>query len=289
MNDASVLLPDGRRLGYTAAGADDGPTTLYFHGTPGSRLLPPAADELGLKYGLRIIGVDRPGFGLSDFQPGRRISDWPADVQALLDDLGLERAGLLGVSSGGPYVLSCCHSIPERVSRALIVGGLTDAERPALISDASAVPRVLLVALRRSSLLRRAVYRFLGTGMRKNPDRVRRELARGLSASDGKVLEKPDVGLYICAAGAEGARNGGRGWAYDDGLLSESWDFSAAEISEDVPIDLWYGDDDLAVTPASAKRIAHAIASANLKVFPGEGHMLVFDHVEDAVRLFMQP
>jgi pimeloyl-ACP methyl ester carboxylesterase len=289
MSDATVRLPDGRHLGYTTVGADDGPTTLYFHGTPGSRLLPPAADELGRKYGLRIIGVDRPGFGLSDFQPRRRISDWPADVQALVDHLGLERVGLLGVSSGGPYVLSCCHAIPDRITRALIIGGLTDAERPALISDASAVPRAVLVALRRSSLLRRAVYRLLGAGMRKNPDRVRPQLAKGLSASDGRVLEKPDVGLYICAAGAEGARHGGRGWAYDDGLLSGSWDFSPAQISEDTQIDLWYGDDDLAVTPASAKRIADAVAGANLKVFPGEGHMLVFDHVEDAVRLFMQP
>src|SRR5207247_2223852 len=215
MNE-TVRLPDGRHLGYTVVGAEDGPTTLYFHGTPGSRLLPPAADELGRKYGLRIIGVDRPGFGLSDFQPRRRISDWPADVQALVDHLGLERVGLLGVSSGGPYVLSCCHAIPDRITRALIIGGLTDTERPALISDASAVPRALLVALRGSSLLRRAVYRLLSVGMRKNPDRVRPQLAKGLSASDGRVLEKPDVGLYICAAGAEGARHGARGWAYDD-------------------------------------------------------------------------
>lgn len=288
MNDATVRLPDGRHLGYTTVGADDGPTTLYFHGTPGSRLLPPAAADICRDQGLRLIGIDRPGFGLSDFQPGRRISHWPADVTALLDHLGLERAGLLGVSSGGPYVLSCCKAIPDRISRALIVGGLTDAECPALISDASAMPRVLILALRGSSLLRRTAYRFMGVGMRKNPDKVRPQLAKGLSASDGRVLERPEVGLYICAAGAEGARNGGRGWAYDDGLLSQPWDFSPAQISEDVQIDLWYGDDDLAVTPASAKRIADEIAGATLTVFPGEGHMLVFDHVEDAVRLFMQ-
>jgi pimeloyl-ACP methyl ester carboxylesterase len=289
MSDATLRLPDGRRLGYTTIGAADGPTALYFHSSPGSRLLPPVADEAGRKYGLRIIGVDRPGLGLSDFQPGRRLSDWGADVRALLDHLGLERVGLLGVSAGGPYVLSCCHSIPDRITRAVIVSGITDGARPALISDQSPVPRVLLPVLRRSLLVCRAVYRLLSFGARKNPDRARLELARGLATADARVLERPDVGLFILEAWAEGVRNGVHGWAYDDHVLSRPWDFSPAQISQDVQIDLWYGEHDLVTTPESYGHIADALAGANVTVFPGEGHVLVFDHIEDVVRALIQP
>src|SRR5205814_1228949 len=139
-----------------------------------------------------------------------------------------------------PFVLPR-HSRPDHARPHHRRADRDRAARPHLRRKRGA--RALLVALRGSSLLRRAVYRLLSVGMRKNPDRVRPQLAKGLSASDGRVLEKPDVGLYICAAGAEGARHGGRGWAYDDGLLSGSWDFSPAQISEGTQIDLWYGDD----------------------------------------------
>jgi pimeloyl-ACP methyl ester carboxylesterase len=288
MNDSTVRLPDGRRLGYSTIGATEGPTALYFHSSPGSRLLPPVADEAGRKYGLRIIGVDRPGLGLSDFQPGRRLSDWPADVRALLDHLGLERVGVLGVSAGGPYVLSCCHAIPDRISRAIIVSGITDGARPALISDQSPVPRVLLPVLRRSLLACRAVYRLLSFVSRKNPERAQQELARGLAAPDARVLERPDAGPFILEAWAEGTRNGVHGWAYDDHVLSRPWDFSPAQIRDDVQIEMWYGEHDLVTKPESYKRLIDSLGGANLTVFPGEGHVLVFDHMEDVARAFVQ-
>jgi len=60
-----------------------GKPVFYFHGTPGSRfecnIFPEAANSVG----ARIIVADRPGYGLSDFQKGRRLLDWPNDVAEL--------------------------------------------------------------------------------------------------------------------------------------------------------------------------------------------------------------
>jgi pimeloyl-ACP methyl ester carboxylesterase len=47
--------------------------------------------------------------GLSDFQPHRRLVDWPDDVSAFADALGLARCAVLGMSAGGPYVLACAQ------------------------------------------------------------------------------------------------------------------------------------------------------------------------------------
>ena len=50
---------------------------------------------------------------LSTFQPGRTITQWPADVLALADHLDVRRFAILGTSGGGPYVLACCAALPQ--------------------------------------------------------------------------------------------------------------------------------------------------------------------------------
>jgi pimeloyl-ACP methyl ester carboxylesterase len=112
----SMTLPDGRRLGYAEAGPPDGRPLLYFHGIPGSRLEPPPETELLGAMGIRLIALERPGYGGSTPQPARRLIDWPADVAAFADRLALGAFAVLGFSGGriaaaGSYpgrVTSCC-------------------------------------------------------------------------------------------------------------------------------------------------------------------------------------
>jgi pimeloyl-ACP methyl ester carboxylesterase len=80
-------------------------------------------DELNQQLGIRMIVVDRPGYGLSDFQEDRTYLDWPDDVSELADHLGIDRFAVLGWSSGGPYVAAVAHEIPERLTVAAIVDG----------------------------------------------------------------------------------------------------------------------------------------------------------------------
>ena len=77
--DQQLKLQDRRMLGYTEYGAPEGVPLFYFHGFPGSRLdyLFFDAGEAAMEANARIIAADRPGYGLSGFQRGRRILDWP--------------------------------------------------------------------------------------------------------------------------------------------------------------------------------------------------------------------
>ena len=60
-----------------------------------------------------MIGIDRPGFGMSTYVKSYRIVDWPADVIELANALGLKRFAVAGISSGSPYALACARFIPE--------------------------------------------------------------------------------------------------------------------------------------------------------------------------------
>jgi pimeloyl-ACP methyl ester carboxylesterase len=64
-----------------------------------------------------LLSIDRPGIGLSDFQPNRTLLDWADDISELAQTLRLDRFALLGWSAGGPYVLACAFKIPHRLTR----------------------------------------------------------------------------------------------------------------------------------------------------------------------------
>ncbi|HKC51497.1 MAG TPA: alpha/beta fold hydrolase [Myxococcota bacterium] len=87
-----ITVPDGRTIGYAACGTPAETAVLWCHGGPGSRLEPQALGPAAREAGLRIIGIDRPGYGDSTPRPGRRIRDWVPDALAVVDHLGIARS-----------------------------------------------------------------------------------------------------------------------------------------------------------------------------------------------------
>lgn len=93
--DYTLTLPNGRTLGYAQYGSLTGKAVFFFHGLPACRIEGAYFHELGLKYGARIIATDRPGLGLSSPHVGRKLLDYPKDIEALADHLGLEEYAIM--------------------------------------------------------------------------------------------------------------------------------------------------------------------------------------------------
>jgi len=109
-----LTLPDGRTLAYDDVGAPDGPVVVYLHGTPDSRLARHPDDELARSCGVRLVAVDRPGAGASTIHPTPTLISLGEDLRALLDALQVDRAGLLGWSSGGLFALAAATVLGAR-------------------------------------------------------------------------------------------------------------------------------------------------------------------------------
>jgi pimeloyl-ACP methyl ester carboxylesterase len=118
-----VIDPDGRRIGWMARGPDDGAPVMHLHGWPGSRLEQRAIPaEVLRRFGVRLISVDRPGYGETDPLPGER-SVRVRDVLSVCDALEIDRFPVMGVSCGGSNVLTLATIAPDRVTRVLTVSG----------------------------------------------------------------------------------------------------------------------------------------------------------------------
>ena len=144
MDTHTVHLADGRALAWTEAGEHSGSPVFSFHGLPGSRFQRHPDGGIARSRGLRLIHVERPGFGLSSPRPGRTLAEWPRDVAALADALGIGRFAVLGISGGGPFALACASLLPERVSACVTLGGVTDMGWPGAWDGYSEIERHLM-------------------------------------------------------------------------------------------------------------------------------------------------
>ena len=126
MRDAVVEAPNGRVLAYTEFGSPTGPLVVHCHGAPGSRLELASFDGAFAERDVRVVAIDRPGYGGSSPQPDRRLETWPADAATVADDLGADRFAVTGFSTGGAYAVACAALLPDRVVGAAVLSGVGD-------------------------------------------------------------------------------------------------------------------------------------------------------------------
>lgn len=266
-----IKLKDGRMLGYAEYGTATGWPVFYCHGLPASRLEAGLTDAAAARQKIRMICPDRPGYGLSDFKPDGRICDWPGDLIALADALGLDRFSVLGVSGGGPYALSCAWKIPQRVRAVGVVGGIGPVYEKWARCAMKWPARLGFNLARRAPWQLRVVYGDVTAKiMHRYPQLLRPHLTLSAPAADQRVLQRSEVNEPLFAAMREGLRNGAAGALRDFMLLSHDWGFKLEEIS--IPVYLWHGEADGVIPLSHARHFIKTIPNIHFQFFPQEGH-----------------
>jgi pimeloyl-ACP methyl ester carboxylesterase len=281
MREATVALPDGRRLGYAEHGDPTGIPIVQCHGVPGGRALTFGDDVLAAS-GARVISVERPGFGLSDPRPGRVLLDVAPDVAALADALGLDRFAVYGASMGAPNALACAYALPDRVTVVGIACGLGPVfDEPRFDPVVPPEWQALLPIARDDLSVARDLVRSFVTPMAEawaaDPDGF-----LDTFIDDAAELDRAGLVAHreMWAALLDATYRRGPDTATEEIIASVGpWGFAPADVC--VPVHLWHGDRDEAAPVAVARFVADQLPDVRLTVYEGEGHYLDESHHVD--------
>lgn len=151
---------DGETLMTYQSGEEAGQPVIFVHGSPGR-----AGDWADFvehpEPGLRVIAVDRPGYGESTPRGGLpRLEDDAAALRPLLESLRGRGPILVGHSLGGPIIVQTALDYPDLVGGLVIAAGALDpsVEKVLAIQYLGDLPGLRLLAPR---FLRNSNYELL--------------------------------------------------------------------------------------------------------------------------------
>lgn len=258
---------------------------VIFHGLPGSRLQKNPDTAIAADLGLRVITVDRPGFGRSDPAPNRSITDWPADVAEMLDRLGVSDrpAALGGWSGGGPYVAACAALLPTRFSHAVFVSSLAPMHERRFDDEMDGFFRLIFGMARRTPwLLDRSIPVWRGVLIHR-PEQFVAVVQKGLGPQERALFRDERLRSLFVETLLDGSCQGPRGPGVELRLAVRDWGVDLAGIR--IPTHVWHGDRDSTVPVSMGRALAAAIPGATLRIFPREGHFLAFTRWRELLTL----
>jgi pimeloyl-ACP methyl ester carboxylesterase len=266
-----VTLRDGRDLAVAVSGPADGVPLLYHHGTPGCLFQPAASREACSRRGLRYLTYSRAGAEGSTRNPGRSVADVAADMEDVLDALGVERCLVAGKSGGGPHALATAALLPERVAAVISIAGCRPNGEGFLDGMGEDNIEEFRLAEQGEDALRPFVMKHREALKDADGEALVRDLATLLPEVDRQVLTS-DVGADTVAVLVGGVQVPDA-WIDDDLAFVRDWGFDLRDLV--VPTYVWQGSEDKMVPFHHGEWLAAHIPGAIAHLEQGEGHFSV--------------
>ena len=273
--DLTVKLPGGRMLGYRVFGDPQGVPVIALHGTPGSRLKFADSDEVAGRLGLKLISVDRWGYGLSSGAPRGRptLADFGADMAELADHLGVSRCLITGVSGGGPFAIAAAVALGERAMGLALVSPIGVIDAATKLSTFHAVCFRVLPYWPRSIT---AMFHFYRSALRLAPDSAMRLALALAPAIDKRAIDDDGIRRRLTATFVSGFESGVSGVVTDLALFVRPWGIDLSAIA--APVRIWIGSADRNVPQDGVQRLAGALKGSELVTLHGAGHLWIASH-----------
>ena len=267
-----------RHLVLDDVGDPDGVPVLYLHGTPDSRLSRHPDDGIATAAGVRLLALDRPGYGGSDPLPAGTGDDWPAvvaaDTAAVLDALGIRRCGLLAWSGGALAAVATAALLPERVPALVIAAGLVprQAYEDPSVREAGAA-RLDTIELADSlppGTLGEAIAPLLAPYPCDRALAAEHQAEQRDAAGTAELASVPGAADRMADGLVEAVRRGLAGVAADVEAQARPLAVDLATLR--APVRLVYGSADTVTPPAFGRWYAARLPGASLEVVDGAAH-----------------
>jgi pimeloyl-ACP methyl ester carboxylesterase len=191
------------------------------------------------------------------------------DVAELADALSLERFAVVGHSGGGSFAVACGAALRDRVGAVVSMAGLAPYRSEGLDWYAGMVASGV-ASLTAASEGREAKEAFEASGVEYDPEFTPADLAA--LAGDWSWL-----GTVVGPAVASGPA----GLVDDDLSYVTPWDAEPSDVA--APMLLLHGEQDGVVPATHSRWLAEHCPTAELRLFPADGHISVLTHASDAL------
>jgi pimeloyl-ACP methyl ester carboxylesterase len=285
---------DGGRVAFTESGPASGHPVFFLHGTPGSRIgVLPRPFELSRRR-VRLIAIDRPGYGMSDRRKGRDVASVAEDVVAVADKLGIRHFSVAGRSGGGPHALACGALLKDRVRSVVALVSIAPFDARGLDwYEGMTASNVAAYSLTRAALADPA----LMPSMKKSlacdtgalaTDFIAERLIHELPVADRRIVSDSQIRCLLIEGFRNAVTNGNNmivadpdrpagpentylAGQFDDHIaFCSPWGFEPKDIT--APTLVWHGGTDVYSPPSHSRWLASQIPNSVLDVDPAEAH-----------------
>ncbi|MFE4949590.1 alpha/beta fold hydrolase [Leifsonia sp. NPDC056665] len=204
---------------------------------------------------FRCIAVDNPGAGRSELgSEPLTVAATAARVAALLDELGMERVAVAGISMGACTAQELALQRPDLVSRLVLVAPWAESD--------TYTDGVLesLVASRTDSSSRHFALHLRNTVW--TPEWINEHAEQ----FESDLAQEPAISLEAFTAQA---------------TACSTHDTRARLAAIDVPTLVTVGTEDVFIRPALSYAVADAISGAELRMFGGTGHVHHWERLDE--------
>lgn len=248
-------------------GVPDGRPVVFFHGFPGSHHQAFILKPWALTFNLRILSVDRPGYGYSHPRSGPDLKTFLTKLEVALDNLKVDRFYLVGVSGGNPAAVSAAGYFGDRVIALGSVCGLapfTEAKE----HFREFHRRGLNIARRLPGFMMRPL---LENRLKKfNPERRLEFLMNWLDPADTEVLKDQETRTVLMESLNMAARQGAHGMVFDLKSYAKPWPVDFEKIQ--CPYFIWHGQKDKILPWQMSTFLNERVKHSKLKLYANEGH-----------------
>jgi len=231
-----------------------------------------------LKYKIQLIAIDRPGMGLSTFNPAGDFISFAKDIYLLLQDLKFKNCKVLCWSGGGPFALSAANEYNEIIQAVYIITGFTLNFSKHVFKKMHA-NKLYFGAAKYIPFAARLIMNKVALKQATKP--IPKIISK-LPASDHKLMtDVKRLRQVSVATLQEACRQGSEGAVYEAQLYFKDYGYNLKDIAQ--PVFFWWGNEDNVVIRLHPEAVEQQVPKHIMHYKQNEGHLSIYIHCMEEV------
>lgn len=261
MKAQRIFLKKNIAIGFREWGPEDGTPLIFFHGFPGSSMQGAMFAEVCEELKLRVLSIDRMGYGQTSSAMGFDI------YKLFIERMELKQFYIFGVSGGAPSAVTLSEMFSDRVLGLGIICGLIP-----LYNNENRFPARHRLALKSLAPLPTPLLNGIMSvlDVPRLRDTFMTKLVDNLPEVDKRLFKREDLVELLKESILDSRQQGVEGIVRDIQYYGSDWMNNSRKYNG--PVWIWHGDQDTILPVTMADAWKNIYPESSFKIIPKQGH-----------------